>query len=102
MEVEAEADKNAGAGAIVARTIIGTGAVIRVRRRPRIIAGRGIIINDGRRWSWRRHPVAVGAVLNLSELIGASRHRRGKEEGHGGKKAEDKFLHRWNMTLIES
>jgi len=79
MRVEAEVEsKKDGWSTIVVRP---RRAVI-IGRRPRIIAGR-------RRWRGRRHPVALGAVLKLGELIGLSRHGSSQEESDGRKQGEN-------------
>jgi hypothetical protein len=73
--MNAETEPQKDAWAVVTRSIIRAGAIVIIRRRwSRIITGRWIIISDRRRRSGRGNPIAIGAILDLRELIGAPCH----------------------------
>jgi len=60
----------------------------RSRRRTVIIGRRGTNVT-GR----RGHPVGVGAILDVGELVGASRDRCGEKQYEGGDEAKVTHIH---------
>jgi len=80
MRVEAEVESEKDGWSTI---VIRPGRAVIIGRRTRIVvAGR-------RRWRGRRHPVTLGAVLKLGELIGLSRHGSSQEESDGRKQGEN-------------
>lgn len=86
MEAEPESKKDGWpAVSTVIRTrgtvIVRSGGAVIIRWRSGVIT---------RRWrGGRGYPIAAGAILDLGELVGASCHHRGKEEGYGGEYGDD-------------